>query len=282
MDDGPKMADDAPHAALQHSENPMLAQAQRHMNDTYSRFYLALQLALQTRLCNHTIAFRSDQQQRRPRACCMRRAIGYPDRQSMKRSTLQESRSRLALLVVAAVLLPSVHCSDVERLAFTADKDVAVMGQAMGVKKGNGYTVSLCEDAARAEQVQKDMVRDCQIEHVVRADGSGIEHSRSAPTTAAEGCTGCALESVGFVKGTISGPGLGGGLSVTGRVVFGDTYQQTPYQAPYRVELADKSGTQLFEGQIDENGRLTITRAADSIASIKQAALSASGAASCQ
>lgn len=166
----------------------------------------------------------------------------------------------VSILVTASILIPSIQCTDVTRSLFDPQTDTALIKLATGIRTTrDGLVLALCEDIPTAEQAFADMVSTCQHDHIVRGNGKGFTHDRPTPTTATEGCTGCAHEVAGFVSGTLALPGSSEQMAINGRIVFGNTYDGDYYVAPYAVELRDPSGQIVLRGQIDDRGQLSVT-----------------------
>ena len=116
-----------------------------------------------------------------------------------------------------------------------------------------GLVVTLEEDVEVSEAVSN---LGCDVDHVVRGQGLGEPHkgAESGP-----GCGGCPMEVVAHVTGTVEGGPFGETLTVTGRVVLGSTFDESPYDYPYQVELDAVDGDSMYrlEGVMTET-ELTI------------------------
>ena len=93
-----------------------------------------------------------------------------------------------------------------------------------------GLVITLEEDVELSETVQN---LGCEVEHVVRGEGLGEPHQGTASSV---GCGGCPMDVVAHVKGTVEGGPFPETFTVTGRVVLGSNYDESPYEYPYLLE----------------------------------------------
>jgi hypothetical protein len=137
--------------------------------------------------------------------------------------------------------------------SYSPEDDTMAMTAIESTWSSGDLVVSLCEDVTAPDADEND----CDVEHVVRGDGRGREHSEDHGGV---GCGGCPFSAVAFVKGTVSGGGLPTPVSVTGEITLSATSSDDPYAYPYDVQLrCDAPGTSCtFYGTLDENGMLEI------------------------
>lgn len=154
--------------------------------------------------------------------------------------------SNLVLVVLAAGCLS-------DSVEYTPEQDIQAFDDiARAWSAPDGLALSLCEDPTAPGPDPDDT---CQIEHVVRADGS-------APADREEhggGCGGCPFSNVAYVRGTLSGTGLTEPVTVTGLIGLGRGAGDDPYEYPYSVDLTCAAPADCgLSGSLDPDGTLTI------------------------
>ncbi len=131
-----------------------------------------------------------------------------------------------------------------------AEDDLAMetIGRCWLPAEEEGLVLALEEDEAVSESFSNS---GCDVEHVVRGKGQGEPH-RGAESSV--GCGGCPMEVVAHVTGTVEGGPFARTLTVTGRVVLGSNYDDSPYDYPYDVELDAVDGDDIYrlEGVLTE------------------------------
>jgi hypothetical protein len=155
--------------------------------------------------------------------------------------------------------------------SYSPEDDTTAMDAIESTWSVGDLVVTLCEDLT-APDVDENA---CDVEHVVRGDGRGREHSEDHGGV---GCGGCPFAAAAYVKGTVSGGGLPTPVSVTGEIMLSYGSSDDPYAYPYDVTLqCDAPGTSCaFYGTLHENGMLEIRSG-----TVAAATLPRMGAASC-
>jgi hypothetical protein len=159
------------------------------------------------------------------------------------RRTIQPSN--LFLLALAAGCLT-------DSVEYTPQRDIQAFDEIERAwSTSGGLQLSLCEDRSAPGP---DVANTCQIEHVVRGDGSAPAHSEPR----GGGCGGCPFENVAYVRGTVSGGGLAQPLVITGTIYLGGAGSD-PYDYPYNIGLscAAPASCELY-GQLEADGTLAI------------------------
>jgi len=103
-----------------------------------------------------------------------------------------------------------------------------------------GLVVALEEDVELSSTVSNS---GCEVDHVVRGQGLGEPHKGAESGV---GCGGCPMEVVAHVTGTVEGGPFSDTLTVTGRVVLGNNFDDSPYDYPYHVELDAVDGDSIY------------------------------------
>jgi hypothetical protein len=120
------------------------------------------------------------------------------------------------------------------------DQAMTAIGQCWLPPEEEGLVITLEEDLELSEIVPN---LGCEVEHVVRGKGLGEPHQG---TESSVGCGGCPMEVVAYVTGTVEGGPFTDTLAVTGRVVLGSNYDQSPYDYPYQIALDAVDGDNIY------------------------------------
>ncbi len=141
---------------------------------------------------------------------------------------------RRAGVALGAIVAAFAACGEhTAHFGPTAD-DAAMAAIARAWSEPAGLALSLCEDVARSQAWTGP--DGCQVDHVVRGGGLGLEHSE----THADGCGagGCPYRVLAYVRGTAEGAGLPAPAAVAGTVELQSWRADDPYAHPYTLTLS--------------------------------------------
>jgi hypothetical protein len=172
------------------------------------------------------------------------------------------ARTSSSLLLLAVLLLP-LTCGGGDPPEFGPQRDDAAMRaieKCWLPKNQGGLVLSLEEDLDAAALAENG---SCQVEHVVRAGGKGETHRG---TDTGNGCGGCPMDVVAYVRGEAEEGPFDGTVEVTGQVILGSNYEADPYEFPYLIELDAVEGDTLYriEGELYEDGTVRVSVTAPS------------------
>lgn len=154
----------------------------------------------------------------------------------------------------------ALGCEPTGEVRYTHERDSRAMEAILGVWEGpEGVTLTLCEDVARAEAEEAAAEPNgwCQLDHVVRGDDQGREHTEDH---GGAGCVmgGCPYMVKAFVRGEIQEP-AGAAVPVLGEVGLQSGTEDDPYAFPYRLGIhTDEEFPDHLGGTIVEDGSFTV------------------------